>query len=105
MASDDEGEFLFVGEKNGSIKIWSMGSGTEADTLKQTISVDSHLNALSFESKFFTLISLATENGLAIRDIKGNADIFNYPQVNNNRGKDDQKPINCVSLAFDQSSK
>jgi WD40 repeat protein len=104
MASDDEGEFLFVGEKNGSIKIWNMGAGTEGDTLKQTINIDASLNALSFETKFFTLISLATSNGLAIRDIKGNQDIFIYPPVRDPKDKDAPKQINCLSLAFDQSS-
>lgn len=104
MASDDEGEFLFVGEKNGSIKIWNMGSNGESDALKQTINIDSHLNGLSFESKYFTIISLATNNGLAIRDIKGNQDIFTYPDTKK-RGdnKIQVKPVNCLSLAFDQS--
>jgi len=79
MASDDDGEFLFVGEKNGTVKIWNMaGSANEQDTLKQTIDIGTELFGLSFESKYFSVISLATGKGLAIRDIRGNRDIFTY---------------------------
>jgi len=80
-----------------------MGNGTEPDTLKQTINIDANLNALSYESKYFTIISMATSNGLAVRDIKGNQDIFTYPPVRDQKVKDSPKPINCLSLAFDQS--
>jgi hypothetical protein len=79
-----------------------MGSSGESDTLKQTINIDANLNGLNFETKYFTLISLATSNGLAIRDIRGNQDIFNYPPVNS-RDKN-AKQINCLSLAFDHTS-
>jgi WD40 repeat protein len=96
MATDEEGEFLFVGEKNGYVKIWNMSAGTEGvDTIKQTIDIQSELNALSFESKYFSLISLATGKGLLIRDIKGNHDIFKYQP---------QPYVTCLSLAWDASS-
>jgi len=94
MATDEEGEFLFVGEKNGSVKIWNMG-GVEGDTQKQKIDVGSHLNALSFDNKYFSVISLATQKGLLIRDIKGNYDIFKCQPDNH---------TSCLSLAWDASS-
>jgi hypothetical protein len=34
------------------------GDKNDADTLKQTIDVDADLNAISFESSYFNLISL-----------------------------------------------
>ena len=96
MATDDEGEFLFVGEKNGSVKIWNMGAGQEGDTLKQTIEIGTALNGLSFETKFFSVISLASGKGLLIRDIKNNFDIFKFqPEVH----------VSCLSLAWDANSK
>lgn len=96
MATDDEGEFLFVGEKNGSVKIWNMGTGQEPDTLKQTIDIGTQLSGLSFETKYFSVISLASGNGLLIRDIKGNTDIFKYQP---------DPSVTCLSLAWDANSK
>jgi WD40 repeat protein len=95
MATDEEGEFLFVGEKNGSVKIWNMSSGQEGDTLKQTIDINTHLNGLSFESKYFSVISLASGKGLLIRDIKGNTDIFKFQP---------DEHVSCISLAWDANS-
>jgi myo-inositol-hexaphosphate 3-phosphohydrolase len=95
MAVDEEGEFLFVGEKNGSVKIWNMGSTQEGDTLKQTIDTNTSLNGLSFEPKYFSVISLATGRGLLIRDIKGNTDIFKFqPEAH----------VFCLSLCWDANS-
>jgi guanine nucleotide-binding protein subunit beta-2-like 1 protein len=91
MNSDDEGDYLFVGQKNGSVKIWSMANeSNESDTLKQTIDINADLNALSFESKYFQIISLATSKGLSIREIKGNNEIKNYAPN-----------TACISLAWD----
>jgi guanine nucleotide-binding protein subunit beta-2-like 1 protein len=93
MASDDDGEFLFVGEKNGTVKVWNMASNpNEQDTLKQTIEIGTELSAISFNSKYFSCISLATGKGLAIRDIRGNRDIFTFTP---------KKNVTCISLAWD----
>jgi len=94
MNSDEEGEYLFVGQKNGSVKIWNMANEQDGDTLKQTLDVNADLNALSFESKYFTMISLATSKGLSIRDIKGNSEIFS---------KTYGKNVGCLSLAWDST--
>lgn len=95
MATDDDGEFLFVGEKNGSIKIWNMAPGQEGDTLKQSIEINTSLNALSFETKYFSVISIASGKGLLIRDIKGNSDIFKFQPA---------PFVSCISLSWDASS-
>jgi guanine nucleotide-binding protein subunit beta-2-like 1 protein len=93
--SDDDGEYLFVGHKNGSVKIWNLaGENNESDTLKQTLEINADLNAISFESTYFTLISLATSKGLSIREIKGNNEIFGKSYGNN---------VSCLSLAWDQN--
>jgi len=95
MNSDEEGEYLFVGQKNGSVKIWSLANDSnESDTLKQTLDVNADLNALSFESKYFQILSLATSKGLSIREIKGNKEIFKQTYGNN---------VQCLSLAWDAS--
>jgi guanine nucleotide-binding protein subunit beta-2-like 1 protein len=93
MNTDEEGEYLFVGQKNGSVKIWNLASdNTQSDTLKQTLDVNADLNAISFESSYFTLISLATSKGLSIREIKGNNVIFEKSYGSN---------VPCLSLAWD----
>jgi WD40 repeat protein len=93
MNTDDDGEYLFVGQKNGSVKIWNLASeNNETDTLKQTLDVNADLNAISFESTYFTLISLGTSKGLSIREIKGNTAIFEKSYGTN---------VACLSLAWD----
>jgi len=94
IKSDDEGEFLFVGQKNGTINIWNIGVDKESDSLKQTIDVQADLYDLSYISKYYNVISLATSKGLVIREIKGNSE-----GVVKNFGKNNP----CLSLAWDPS--
>jgi guanine nucleotide-binding protein subunit beta-2-like 1 protein len=95
MASDEEGDYLFVGQKNGSVKIWNLANETnESDTLKTTLDVNSDLNALAYESKYFTVLTLATAKGISVREIKGNNEVWSKSYGNNNA---------CLSLAFDPS--
>lgn len=95
LDSDNEGDYLFVGQKNGTVKIWNMASDSnESDTLKSTLDINADLNALSFESDYFTVISLATSKGLSIREIKGNNEIYSKSYGNN---------VGCLSLAWDAS--
>jgi guanine nucleotide-binding protein subunit beta-2-like 1 protein len=103
MNSDDEGEYLFVGQKNGSVKIWNMANDqTESDTLKQTFDVNADLNALSYESKYFTVITLATSKGISVRDIKGQTELYSRSYGNKGKeGKDDDVVAGCLSLAWD----
>lgn len=88
-ATDEDGEFLFSAEKNGKIRVHKLnGSQNE---LKNTLDVNSDLNAISFESKYYALISCATARGLVIAEVKGGKVLFekNYSA--------------CHSLAWDDS--
>ena len=89
--SDDDGEFLFVGQKNGTVKIWNLSSEGGNDSLKQTLEVNADLNDLSYEPKFFQIITLATSKGLVIKDIKRNNEIVKKAPSN----------AACVCLAWD----
>jgi guanine nucleotide-binding protein subunit beta-2-like 1 protein len=95
--SDDEGEFMFVGQKNGVVKIWSLANDTnEVDTLKQTMDVNADLNAFNFDSTYFQIITLATAKGIQFREIKGNSLFFQESYGKN---------VGCLSLAYDPSKK
>jgi guanine nucleotide-binding protein subunit beta-2-like 1 protein len=103
MDSDEEGEYLFVGQKNGSVKIWNMANQeNESDTLKQTFDVNADLNALSYESKYFTVLTLATSKGLTIRDIKNQYDIYSRSYgTKGGKSKNQEVFHGCLSLAWD----
>jgi guanine nucleotide-binding protein subunit beta-2-like 1 protein len=89
--TDDDGDFLFVGEKNGNVKVWEIGKN-EGDILKTTMELGTQLNAVSFSPKYFSVISLATGKGLVIRDIARETDIFEFQP---------KKHVSCCSLAWD----
>ncbi len=93
MTADDEGEFLFVGEKNGAIKIWNVTE--EGDTLKSSIDIGTSLFDLSFENRYFSVVSIASGKGLLIRDIKSGKDIYTFQP---------EPHVSCISLAWDISS-
>ena len=89
--SDEEGEFLFVGQKNGNVKIWNLAAQGENDSLKQTLDTGADLYDLSYEPKYFHVITLATAEGLVIKEIK-----------RTNVGiKKEYKNAACLSLAWD----
>jgi guanine nucleotide-binding protein subunit beta-2-like 1 protein len=69
-ATDDEGEFLISAEKNGKIKVHAL-NGTEPNH-KSNIEVNADINALSFESKYFYAVFVATSKGLIIQEISKN---------------------------------
>ena len=96
MSTDEEGEFLFVGEKNGSIKIWGLGAENQADELKSQYDIGTDLHAINYEHKYFGVFSVGSNNGLTIKDITEGKDIFSF-----NYGKN----IACHSLTFDPSKK
>lgn len=102
MASDDDGDFLFVGQKNGSVKIWNMANEqNESDTLKQQFDVGADLNALLYDSKYLTVLTLATSQGIQIRDIKDQSVIYqrSYATKGSKEGKEVYH--GCLSLAWD----
>lgn len=89
-STDDDGEFLFSAEKNGKIRVHALNE-SEAE-LKSTIEVNADINAISFESKYFYAISVATSKGLIIHEVnKTNKVLFQE-----NYGA-------CHSLAWDES--
>lgn len=105
MDTDEEGDYLFVGQKNGQVKIWNLCSEEgDEDQLKQTLDINANLNALSFEGKFFQIISLATSEGLSIREIKTNNQIFPPKKPSNEQlPKSWGTDVACQSLCWDES--
>jgi guanine nucleotide-binding protein subunit beta-2-like 1 protein len=104
MASDDDGDFLFVGQKNGSIKIWNMANEqSESDTLKQTIDVNADLHALLYDTKYLQVLTLATSQGIVVRDLKEQAVVYqrSYATTGSKPGKEVYH--SCLSLAWDST--
>jgi len=97
MSTDDDGEFLFVGEKNGSIKIWGLNAGeNQADEMKQQYDIQTDLYAINYEHKYFGVFSIGSANGLTVKEISEGKDVFNFTYGKN---------VACQSLAFDPSKK
>ena len=95
LSTDDDGDFLFIGYKNGTVKVWSIQEEqpeNEEDTIKQTIETGVDLNAILFESKFFEIFAIGTAKGLQIRKVKGEKKpVF------------EEKSGACLSLCYDKS--
>ena len=96
LVTDDDGEFLLVGEKKGRITIWNI----DDCNLRKTIEIGYPLNCLSYNNKYFMVITVATEKGLLVKplDIHDNniADVLLFqPKIN----------ISCLSLAWDLHSR
>jgi len=97
MSTDDDGEFLFIGEKNGSIKIWGLSAGeNQADEMKQQYDIGTDLFAINYEHTYFGVFSIGSANGLTIKDIAEGKDVFSFSYGKN---------VACQSLAFDPSKK
>ena len=74
MSTDDDGDFLFIAYKNGTIKVWNIqenSEGNEEENIKQVIETNVDINAIDFESKFFEIYAIGTSKGLQVRKIKG----------------------------------
>ncbi len=88
-AADADGEFLFSAEKNGKIRVHTL-NGSVAD-LKSQIEVNGDINAISFETKYFMAISVASSKGLQIVEVyRQSKPLF----VSRNKTA-------CISLAWD----
>jgi len=97
LSTDDEGDFLFIAYKNGTIKVWNMQeqpSENEEDNIKQTIETGVEINAILFDTKFFEVFAIGTSKGLQIRKIKENKD--KKPVYEDKSGP-------CLSLCYDKS--
>ena len=94
LSTDDDGDFLFIAYKNGTVKVWNIdeASGKEEDNVKQSIETGVDINAILFESKYFEYFAIGTSKGLQIRKVKGEK----KPVFQDNNGA-------CLSLCYDKS--
>jgi guanine nucleotide-binding protein subunit beta-2-like 1 protein len=98
MATDEDGDYLFVGQKNGSVNIWSLASeSNETDKIKQKFDINADLNTLCYDSKYFAVLTLGTSKGISVREIKGNTELWSRGE------KEYGKNVGCLALAFDES--
>ena len=95
LSTDDDGDFLFIAYKDGTVKVWNIeeaASGKEEENIKQSIETGVDINAILFESKFFEIFAIGTSKGLQIRKVKGEK----KPVFQDNFGA-------CLSLCYDKS--
>ena len=91
LSTDDDGDFLFIAYKNGTVKVYNIQEDPNSEgDLKQNIETNVDINAILFETKFFEIFAIATSKGLQIRKIKGGT----KPVFEDNQGP-------CLSLAYD----
>ena len=93
LSADDQGEYLFIAYKNGTVKVMNIEEQASENEVKQTIETGIDINAILFESKFFQIYALGTSKGLQIRRIKGSK----KPDFEDNENGA------CLSLTYDKS--
>ena len=95
LSTDDDGDFLFIAYKDGTVKVWNIdenSTGKEEENIKQIIETGVDINAILFESKFFEIFAIGTSKGLQIRKVKGEK----KPVFEDKSGA-------CLSLTYDKS--
>ena len=92
LSTDDQGDYLFIAYKNGTVKVLNLDDEESENEVKQTIETGIDINAILFESKFFQIYALGTSKGLQIRKIKGGK----KPDF------EDKENGACLSLAYDK---
>ena len=95
LSTDDDGDFLFIAYKNGTVKVWNIQeeqNENEEENIKQSIETGVDINAILFESKFFEIFAIGTSKGLQIRKVKGEK----KPVFEEKHGA-------CLSLCYDKS--
>ena len=95
LSTDDDGDFLFIAYKNGTVKVWNIQeeqNENEEENIKQSIETNVDINAILFESKFFEIFAIGTSRGLQIRKVKGEK----KPVFEEKHGA-------CLSLCYDKS--
>ena len=93
LSCDEDGEFLFIGYRNGTIIIFhfeEFGDGVEENVTK-IIENEGELNDVLYESKFFSVVFIGTNKGLIVRSLKPDKIVY----------KDKAGP--CLSLCFDKN--
>ena len=95
LSTDDDGDFLFIAYKNGTVKVWNIeedSTGKEEENIKQTIETAVDINSILFESKFLEVFAIGTSKGLQIRKVKGEK----KPVYSDDKGA-------CLSLTYDKT--
>ena len=92
LSTDEDGDFLFIAFKNGTIKVLNIQENQSENPVKQTIEVGVDINAILFDSKFFEIFAIGTSKGLQIRKVKGEK----KPEFEEKKGA-------CLSLCYDKS--
>ena len=93
LSCDDQGDYLFVAYKNGSIKVMNIDEESNETNIKPVIDIGLDINTILFETKFFQIYALGTSKGLQIRRIKGSK----KPDF------EDKENGACLSLTYDKS--
>ena len=93
MTIDDEGEYLFIGYRNGIIRVNQLTENIpndEEENCKEIMKIGVTINNILFENKYFMVLFIGTNKGLKIKKIKGEI-IY----------EDNSSP--CLSLCFDKN--
>jgi guanine nucleotide-binding protein subunit beta-2-like 1 protein len=97
IATDAQGEYLFVAEKNGKVKIWGLSNDPNvADELKTEYDTGVDLHAISYDNKYLGTFQYGSSEGLIIRELSENKCIYSFSYGKNNA---------CLSLSFDPTKK
>jgi WD40 repeat protein len=92
MSTDDEGDYLFVAYKDGTVKVWNLkGNKNTEDICRRTIETNVNVNTINFQSKYFQVFAIGTNKGLQLRQIK------------TNKIYDTKIYIPCNSIAYDST--
>ena len=95
LSCDEDGEFLFIGYRNGTIIIFHFKEYDDDDDVEENITKiiknEDELNNILYESKFFSVVFIGTNKGLIVRRLKSDKIVY----------KD--KAGACLSLCFDKN--
>ena len=92
MSVDEDGEFLFIGFKNGKILIWYLNDYECGDNnIKRILNISCKLNKFLYINEFYEIVFVGSEKGLIIKGIKDDETF----KINNTE--------DCLSLCFDKS--
>ena len=102
LSADEEGEFLFIAYKDGTVKVYNFQiqkSEDDEKNFKYVIDTGVDINCILFETKFFEMFAIGTSKGLQIRRIK--VDKKTKPIVFSDPKKGKAKA--CLSLTYDKA--
>ena len=104
LSADEEGEFLFIAYKDGTVKVYNFqieqADQDDEKNFKYVIETGVDINCILFETKFFEMFAIGTSKGLQIRRIKVDKKkakpiVFSDPK----KGKSQA----CLSLTYDKA--